>query len=108
MRVKIRYMFGEVETANILVDIAKRKVISLTNFLDPQPDFIKLPFGRRTDITFEDVEALLEERCLSRHNAVIKQYLDSIGLMMYDPWDIVEITHGEMAEDDIRVYFEEV
>ena len=49
--------------------------------------------------TWVDLMAFLEERCVPRQREGIREYLDTLGLDEYDPWEIVKHTQGRMAED---------
>jgi len=61
---------------------------------------VKTAFGRNTMPTWDDFMAFLEERCIPRQRAGIREYLETLGLDEYDPLEIVKRTHGRMAEDD--------
>ena len=50
--------------------------------------------------TWSDFEAFLEERCVPRQRAGLREYLEALGLEEYDPLAIVQRTQGRMAEDD--------
>ena len=43
--------------------------------------------------------AFLEERCVPRQREGIREYLETLGLDEYDPWEIIKRTQGRMAED---------
>ena len=42
---------------------------------------------------------LLEERCVPRQRAGLREYLEVIGVGEYDPLEIIRKTAGRMAED---------
>ena len=42
----------------------------------------------------------MEERCIPRQRAGLKEYLEALGLNEYDPLSILQKTRGRMAEDD--------
>jgi hypothetical protein len=42
----------------------------------------------------------LEERCIPRQRAGLREYLEAHGLDEYDPLAIIKKTKGRMAEDD--------
>ena len=44
--------------------------------------------------------SFLEERCLPKSRAGIREYLEAIGVSEYDPMEIIKKTAGRMAEDD--------
>lgn len=60
---------------------------------------IKTAFGKNALPTWEDLQAFLEERCIPRGRAGLRDYLADIGLSEYDPLEIVKRTEGRMAED---------
>ena len=61
---------------------------------------VKTAFGKKTLPTWEDFRAFLEERCVPRGRAGLKEYLADMGLDEYDPLEIIRRTEGRMAEDD--------
>lgn len=61
---------------------------------------MKTAFGANELPTWEDFELFLEERCVPRERAGLREYLEALGLEEYDPLDIVRKTQGRMAEDD--------
>ena len=42
----------------------------------------------------------LDERCIPRQRAGLREYLEAKGLDEYDPLAIIQKTKGRMAEDD--------
>lgn len=72
------------------------KSISVENFTS---NLIKTAFGNRVYPTWEDFENFLEERCIPRSRSGVREYLKAIGLIEYDPWEIIKKTQGRMAED---------
>ena len=61
---------------------------------------VKTAFGTNAAPTWADLEAFLEERCIPRQRAGLREYLEALGLEEYDPLAIVQKTQGRMAEDD--------
>ena len=61
---------------------------------------IKTAFGNNTMPTWEQLQLFLEERCIPRARAGLREYLDVIGVEEYDPIEIIQKTEGRMAEDD--------
>jgi len=61
---------------------------------------VKTAFGNNTLPTWGDFQAFLEERCVPRGRAGLREYLDAIGVSEYDPFEIVQKTAGRMAEDN--------
>ena len=63
-------------------------------------NLLKTAFGKNSAPTWEDFEDFLEERCVPRQRAGLREYLASLGLDEYDPLAIIQKTQGRMAEDD--------
>lgn len=49
--------------------------------------------------TIEEVYAWIEERCFPESRANKKELLEAMGLTLYEPLEIVKITHGLLHED---------
>ena len=62
-------------------------------------ELIKTAFGKKENPSWEDFEHFLEERCIPRGRAGLREYLDAIGVLEYDPMEIIRKTQGRMAED---------
>lgn len=60
---------------------------------------VKTAFGNNPLPTWEDFQRFLEERCIPRQRAGLREYLEALGLEEYDPLAIIEKTGGRMAED---------
>ena len=60
---------------------------------------IKTAFGNNLLPAWEDFQRFLEERCIPRQRAGLREYLEALGLEEYDPLAIIEKTGGRMAED---------
>ena len=73
------------------------KTVCIENYTD---NLVKTAFGKNTMPTWDDFMAFLEERCVPRERAGIREYLEALGLDEYDPLEIVMRTQGRMAEDD--------
>ena len=56
-------------------------------------------FGVNTEPTWDDFLIFLESRCIPRTRCGLNYYLDAVGVSEYDPIQLVEKTHGRMAED---------
>ena len=61
----------------------------------------------KDNVTPEDVLDFLEERCIPKSRANIKEILSSLGLSSYDPEAICRKTHGLMFDDYIWIRFPE-
>ena len=62
-------------------------------------DVIKTAFGNNEVPTWNDFQNFLEERCIPRARAGLREYLEALGLDKYDPLEIIKKTSGRMAED---------
>lgn len=60
---------------------------------------VKTAFGNNPLPSWEDFHRFLEERCIPRQRAGLREYLEVLGLDEYDPLAIIEKTGGRMAED---------
>ena len=63
-------------------------------------DVIKTAFGNNEVPTWNDFKNFLEERCIPRARAGLREYLEALGLDEYDPLEIIKKTSGRMAEDN--------
>ena len=63
-------------------------------------DVIKTAFGNNEVPTWDDFQNFLEERCIPRARAGLREYLEALGLDEYDPLEIIKKTSGRMAEDN--------
>ena len=70
-------------------------------------DWVKTAFGKKALPTWSDFLAFLEERCVPKGRAGLREYLTSVGLDEYDPLEIVKRTEGRMAEDQQWLKIEE-
>lgn len=73
------------------------KEVKFVNLTD---NAIKRAFGILDYVTWEKYENFLEERCVPKNRANIKDYLKGIGLLEYNPLEIIMKTQGIMAEDE--------
>jgi hypothetical protein len=60
----------------------------------------KTAFGNNAMPTWEDFILFLEDRCIPRERAGLREYLEVIGVGEYDPLEIIRVTSGRMAEDN--------
>ena len=91
----IRYYSGETLCTLIYADRTE-KDLQAENYTE---QLVKTAFGKNTLPTWEDLEAFLEERCIPRERAGLREYLEVLGLEEYDPIEIIRKTKGRMAED---------
>ena len=69
---------------------------------------VKTAFGNNATPTWGDLQAFLEERCVPRDRAGLREYLEAIGVDDYDPLEIIKKTSGRMAEDNQRLEMEKL
>lgn len=93
---RIMYMNRHRVGTIIDLDFLAQKVY-IQNFTDEPLD---RAFGIRENPTWEDWEEFLADRCFPKTRGNCKELLQNMGLTDYDPLQIVEQTHGRMAEDD--------
>lgn len=93
---KLSYFDGEKLCTTIIADSTER-VLYIENHTDR---VIKTAFGNNLVPTWEDLQHFLEERCIPRARAGLREYLETIGVEEYDPIEIIKKTEGRMAEDD--------
>ncbi len=63
-------------------------------------NMVKTAFGKNSLPSWSDLEDFLEERCVPRQRAGLREDLEALGLDGYDPLAIIRKTKGRMAEDD--------
>lgn len=81
--------------STIYADFTERAVT-----VEDQPvPLIKTAFGNNSFPSWEDFQAFLEDRCIPRRRAGLREYLETLGLEEYDPLSIIQRTQGRMAED---------
>ena len=62
-------------------------------------NIVKTAFGKNYSPSWADFEDFLEERCIPRQRAGLREYLETLGIDEYDPLAIIQKTKGRMAED---------
>ena len=101
---EIRYYNGDTLCTRIYAD---RTVKDLRAENDTE-HLVKTAFGKNPLPSWTDLEAFLEERCVPRQRAGLREYLEALGLDAYDPLAIIQKTQGRMAEDDQWMEVKEV
>ena len=79
----------------IYADFTDETLIAENHMDDP----VKTAFGNNTLPDWADFQAFLQERCVPRERAGLREYLESLGLAEYNPLKIIQKTSGRMAED---------
>ena len=80
----------------IYADFTKEMLKVENHISDP----VKTAFGNNPFPTWEDFQFFLEERCIPRQRAGLREYLEVIGVIEYNPIEIIKKTAGRMAEDN--------
>ena len=93
---EIRYYNGSTLCTLIYADKAVRDLCTK----NCPEQAVKTAFGKNPVPSWADLEAFLEERCIPRQRAGLREYLEALGLDEYDPLAIIQKTKGRMAEDD--------
>ena len=101
---EIRYYNGDTLCTLIYADKTALDLCA-ENYTD---NLVKTAFGKNSLPTWADLEAFLEERCIPRQRAGLREYLEALGLDEYDPLAIIQKTKGRMAEDDQWMEVQEI
>lgn len=70
-------------------------------------DPVKSAFGNNPLPDWEDFQTFLQERCVPKERAGLREYLEALGLDAYDPLAIIGKTGGRMAEDQQWIEMED-
>ena len=90
-----RFFDGDSLCTTIYADFTDETLAADNYVKDP----VKTAFGNNARPTWEDFQMFLEERCMPRQRAGLREYLEAIGVGEYDPLEIIRKTAGRMAED---------
>ena len=92
---KLSYLDGDTLCSTIIADETEHS-LCIENHVG---HVIKTAFGNNLLPTWVDFQSFLEERCIPRTRAGLREYLETIGVEEYDPVEIIKKTEGRMAED---------
>ena len=92
----LRFFDGDKLCSTICADLTDETLIVENHIADP----VKTAFGNNMLPTWADFQSFLEERCIPRQRAGLREYLEAIGLDEYAPLAIIQKTDGRMAEDE--------
>jgi len=95
------YMNKDVVCSHVEVDLTTKE-IKCEDFTDIKPHLV---FAKRPH-TIENLNFFFESRCFPRGRKDEKDLLQYLGLMQYNPLDIVRKTHGAMYKDFCWIRFE--
>ena len=92
---QFRFFDGDTLCTTFIADFTDEE-LSVRNFTDNP---VKMAFGNNVMPAWSDFQTFLEDRCIPRQRAGLREYLDAIGVIEYDSLDIILKTAGRMAED---------
>ena len=91
----LRFYDGNTLCSTIYADFSEQTVIVENQVVS----HTKTAFGNNMLPDWKDFQNFLAERCIPRLRAGLREYLEALGLVEYDPLAIIEKTGGRMAED---------
>ena len=91
-----RFYEGFILCTTIYADFTDGTLTAENHVDDP----VKTAFGNNSLPTWEDFQSFLEDRCVPRQRAGLREYLEAIGVGEYCPIEIIKKTAGRMAEDN--------
>lgn len=100
------YLFSYYDNQTLCSKIAADytdQTLCFENYID---NFLLTAFGNNPSPTWEEFQTFLEERCIPRSRAGLREYLETIGVERYEPLDIIQKTEGRMAEDNQWIHLE--
>ena len=92
---QLQFFHGDSLCTTILADETAEKVLIENHTSDP----LYTAFGVNENPDWQDYQIFLEERCIPKSRAGLKEYLNAIGVDEYNPVEIIRKTKGKMAED---------
>ena len=98
------YYSDQTLCSKIVADYTEKR-LCVENYVD---SFLHTAFGNNLTPTWTDFETFLEERCIPRSRAGLREYLETIGVDKYEPLAIIKKTGGRMAEDNQWLEVEEI
>lgn len=93
------WYFGTQHTSTIKVDFSAKKV-EVEHYSDVKPI---CAFSGKNNITFNGWEDMIVGRCIPRSQAGCAEKIATIGITEYDPYKIIDKTHGKMAGDCFKI-----
>lgn len=91
----LRFYESDKLCTTIYADFSDETLIAENHIDDP----VKTAFGNNTLPDWADFQAFLQERCIPRERAGLREYLEALDLAEYNPLEIIQKTGGRMAED---------
>ena len=102
MRIKFDFMCKDRVLASVEADY-EAKTVSALNFTD---DPVERPFGVRENPTIADLNSFFKNRCFPEERYNRKAILKALEVDCYDPFLIVQKTHGRQLDDYMWIKFE--
>ncbi len=102
--IKFEFYDGEILCTKIVADFTD-ETLSVENTTE---HIVKTAFGKNEAPTWKDFQSFLEERCVPKSRSGIREYLETIGVEIYEPLEIIKKTNGRMAEDNQWIKLEVV
>ena len=93
---RLRFYDGDQLCTSIYADFTDETLAAENHVDNP----VKTAFGNNPIPTWEDFQIFLQERCIPKERAGLREYLEALGLEGYDPLAIIQKTGGRMAEDN--------
>lgn len=103
MYTKIEY-FHKDKLCSIITFNEEIGFVKVKNFTD---NLLDRAFGNNESPILSDFENFLEKRCFLKGRPHMKETLRSLGLDLYEPVDIVYVTHGVMPGDFYWLRFDD-
>ena len=94
--IKLNFYNNDTLCSRVLADYTD-KLIKVENYIN---DIFHTAFGVNENPSWDDYLSFLEDRCVPRKRAGLKEYLDALGVDEYEPLEIIKKTKGRMAEDN--------
>lgn len=94
--IKLNFYNKDTLCSSILADYTDKQV-KIENYIN---DKFHTAFGVNENPSWEDYLSFLEDRCVPRKRAGLRQYLDALGVDEYEPLEIIRKAKGRMAEDN--------
>lgn len=91
----LRLFDGDRLCSTLCADATDESLAVQNHVADP----VKTAFGNTPLPTWQDFQLFLQERCIPKERAGLREYLEALGLQEYDPLTIIQKTGGRMAED---------
>lgn len=92
---KLNFYDGE-ELCTVIYADFTTKMLEIENHTD---NWVKTAFGKNQYPDWDEFMEFLRERCVPESRDGIRDYLDAISVEEYDPFEIICVTEGRMAED---------